>query len=231
MNSFNIAIDGPSGAGKSSLADALAAEYGLIHLDTGAMYRAVALALHQQGIAPTSSEALVQALQAIDLDMSYQDKVFLNHQDVSQAIRTPEVSQLASQYSVLPEVRQKLVALQQQIAASKGFIVDGRDICDVVLPQAEVKIYLDAAPEARAKRRMLQDAQKGKMIPYEEVLADILQRDQRDMNRKENPLRKSEQATLVDSSHLNFDQTLLALKSVVELALSERRILEPKECP
>lgn len=220
MNSFNIAIDGPSGAGKSSLADALAAQYGLIHLDTGAMYRAVALALHQQGIPPKSSEVLKQTLDTIALDMSQQDKVFLNQEDVSQAIRTPEVSQLASQYSALPEVRQKLVALQQQITASKGFIVDGRDICDVVLPNAEVKIYLDAAPEARATRRMIQDAQKGKIIPYEQVLQDILQRDARDMNRKENPLRKSEQATLVDSSQLDFDQTLAALKAVVEKSLS-----------
>ncbi len=220
MNSFNIAIDGPSGAGKSSLADALATQYGLIHLDTGAMYRAVALALYQQGIPPKSSEALKQALDTIVLDMSQKNKVFLNQEDVSQAIRTPEVSQLASQYSTLPEVRQKLVALQQQITAGKGFIVDGRDICDVVLPNAEVKIYLDATPQARAKRRMVQDAQKGKIIPYEQVLQDILQRDARDMNRKENPLRKSEQATLVNSSYLNFDQTLSALKAVVEKSLS-----------
>ncbi len=223
MNSFNIAIDGPSGAGKSSLADALAAQYGLIHLDTGAMYRAVALALHQQNIPPYSSELLKQALDSIVLDMSQKDKVLLNQEDVSQVIRTPEVSQLASQYSALPEVRQKLVMLQQQIAAPKGFIVDGRDICDVVLPDAEVKIYLDAAPEARAKRRMIQDAQKGKSLPYEVVLQDILQRDERDMNRKENPLKKSKQATLVDSSHLNFDETLAALKRVVEDSLAKRK--------
>ncbi len=223
MNSFNIAIDGPSGAGKSSLADALAAQYGLIHLDTGAMYRAVALALHQQNIPPYSSELLKQALDSIVLDMSQKDKVLLNQEDVSQVIRTPEVSQLASQYSALPEVRQKLVMLQQQIATPKGFIVDGRDICDVVLPDAEVKIYLDAAPEARAKRRMIQDAQKGNDLSYEVVLQDILQRDERDMNRKENPLKKSKQATLVDSSHLNFDETLAALKRVVEDSLAKRK--------
>lgn len=219
MSSFNIAIDGPSGAGKSSLADALAAKYGLIHLDTGAMYRAVALALEEKGIPPISSSNLQEALNTINLNMDG-NQVILNGQDISQKIRNARVSLLASQYSALPEVRQKLVHLQQQITASKGFIVDGRDICDVVLPQAEVKIYLDASPQARALRRMLQDAQKGQNIPYEKVLEDILKRDEQDMNRKENPLRKSEQAILIDSSDLNFAQTLQAMEDLVEKMLA-----------
>lgn len=223
MKPFNIAIDGPSGAGKSSLADALAAKYGLVHLDTGAMYRAVAVALDEKEISPISSPRLQEVLNTIDLKMD-KDQVILNGQDVSQKIRTARISLLASKYSALPEVRQKLVHLQQKITASKGFIVDGRDICDVVLPDAEVKIYLDASPEARAMRRQLQDAQKGQIIPYEKVLEDILKRDEQDMNRKEAPLRKSKQATLIDSSDLDFAQTVKALEDVVEKTLTSNSI-------
>ena len=220
MDKFNIALDGPSGAGKSTIADRIAQKYGLTHLDTGAMYRAIALTLDEQKISPNEGQALNEALNAIDLEMK-DGKVIVNGQDVSQTIREPKVSTLASKYSALPSVRKKMVALQQQIAENKGYILDGRDICDVVLPDAEVKLYLDARAEARAKRRMLQDAEKGKIIPYEEVLAAIEARDLQDRTRKTDPLKVSEQAVVVDSSDLTLEETVAAIEKIIEEKLQD----------
>lgn len=223
MNAFNVAIDGPSGAGKSSIADEIAGRYHLHHLDTGAMYRAIALGLSRIGIEASDSQALAEALEQLDLQMKPDGSVFLNGEDVSEAIRQPEVSLLASRYSALPSVRRRLVAMQQAIAKHKGCILDGRDICDVVLPDAEVKIYLDAKPEARARRRMLQDQLKGKSIPYEEVLQAIIERDHSDSTRREAPLKVSDQAVVVDSSDLSFEQTVEAICSVIDSALKEAK--------
>lgn len=221
MKAFNVAIDGPSGAGKSSIADAIALRYGLHHLDTGAMYRAIALYMNRLGLQPQSSAALEQALESLSLNMTRDGRVLLNGEDVSEAIRDPQVSALASSFAALPAVRKKLVAMQKEIAENKGYILDGRDICDVVLPDAEVKIYLDAAPQARAKRRMLQDQQKGKEMPYEDVLKAIIERDRQDSNRKEAPLRISDAATVVDSSDLSFDETVEAIARLIEQSLKE----------
>lgn len=215
MKKFNIAIDGPSGVGKSSAADGLAEIYNLTHIDTGAMYRAIALALHQSNIPPVCNDSLQDALNAINLEYK-EGNVILDGEDVSSSIRTPEVSLLASQYSALPPVRQKLVALQQNIAQSKGYILDGRDICDVVLPDAEIKIYLDASAAARAKRRYLQDLQKGKEVIFEKVLEDIEVRDEQDRNREISPLKVSDQAVYVDSSNMNLEETIAALQEIVE---------------
>lgn len=224
MQKFNVALDGPSGAGKSSVADEIARIYDLIHLDTGAMYRALAWKLHAMQMEPKSSKELEVALSSIDLKVNPADQsISVNGENVSQIIRTPEVSRLASIYSALPEVRIRLVALQQEIARSKGYILDGRDICDVVLPDADVKIYLDAAPEARAKRRMLQNEEKGIEEPYEEVLAAIIERDARDKNRKEAPLRVSKDARVLDSSSLNFQETVDVVCEWINQALSAQK--------
>lgn len=220
MKPFNVALDGPSGAGKSSVAKAIASKYGLHHLDTGAMYRAIALALHEMGVEPASSQALEQALEQIHLVLDH-DQVLVNGHNVTSQIRQPEISSLASQYSALPAVRKKLVAIQQQIAAHKGYILDGRDICDVVLPDAEVKIYLDASPQARARRRMLQDEEKGIYQPYEQVLQAIEARDYADQHRKTDPLQISKQATVVDSSAMDFDQTVARIEQIIQQALKE----------
>lgn len=220
MSAFNVALDGPSGSGKSSVADTIAEKYGMEHLDTGAMYRALAWKLDQMKIAPESGDALVEALKTIHLDIDH-DSVAVNGQDVTRAIREPNVSKLASLYSALPEVREKLVALQQKIASKKGYILDGRDICDVVLPDAEVKIYLDAAPEARAKRRHAQNLEKGIPSDFDEVLQAIIERDRRDTTREVNPLKISKDAEFLDSSNLTFDQTVEAVEQLIRKALSK----------
>lgn len=220
MKAFNVALDGPSGAGKSSVADVIAKTYNLTHLDTGAMYRAIALTLHSQNVKPESGQALDETLAKIQLEMK-DGQVIVNGQNITGQIRKPEVSALASTYSALPAVRHKLVDLQQKIAAKKGYILDGRDICDVVLPDAEVKLYLDAAPQARAKRRLLQDQEKGIETNYEDVLNGILKRDEADRSRKTDPLRISKAATVVDSSELTFDETVNAVCQIIDQTLKE----------
>lgn len=221
MRKFNVALDGPSGAGKSTAADLLGERLHLHHLDTGAMYRAIAYGLNAAGIAPQESEALSNALTTMDLEVQDQN-ILLNGQDLTREIRTPEMSRLASLYSALPSVRKHLVAMQQKIASKKGYILDGRDICDVVLPDAEVKIYLDASVEARARRRLLQDLEKGKDVTYEEVFKDIEARDLQDRTRAVSPLRISRQASLLDSSNLTLEQTVDAMEALVLESLGER---------
>lgn len=215
MSSFNVALDGPSGAGKSSVADRIAEKYNLIHMDTGAMYRAVAYALNQLQIEPAEAEVLAEALENLDLNFA-NGKVEWNGLDISKEIRTPEGSRLASLYSALPSIRKKMVDIQQKTAASKGYIVDGRDICDVVLPDAEVKIYLDASADARAMRRYKQDLEAGKKVEYDQVYADIKARDLRDSTREVSPLSISKQAEYVDSSDLSLDETVDLLCRLID---------------
>lgn len=220
MSTFNIALDGPSGVGKSTTADLLAERFGLHHLDTGAMYRAIGYGLHQKKIDPAESPALQQALDQMHLEVNGQ-QICLDGQDVTEIIRTPQVSLLASQYSALPSVRRRLVAMQQAIAAHKGYILDGRDICDVVLPDAEVKLYLDASTQARARRRYLQDTEKGKQVTFEEVCQDIEARDLQDRSRTVSPLRISENATVIDSSDLTLEQTVEKMAEVIRQTLGD----------
>ena len=220
MKKFNIALDGPSGVGKSSAADGLAARYGLTHIDTGAMYRAIALGMQEKGIEPKESRELTEALNGLEVKLEG-DQIFLNGNNVSSQIRTPLISNLASVYSAIPSVRRKLVALQQEIASEKGYILDGRDICDVVLPDAEVKIYLDASAQARAMRRYLQDKNKGLDVDYEDVLSQIQQRDEQDRTRAVSPLKISADAEVIDSSELNLEQTIEALAAHVEKTLQK----------
>lgn len=211
---INIAIDGPSGVGKSTVSDCVADRLQMRHLDTGAMYRCVALYLKQNGVDIDDVSALEQALKQIHIAFD-NDVVLLNGQDVTQAIRMNAISMFTSKVSALPQVRTRLVALQQEIAKDKGYIVDGRDICSVVLPNAEVKIYLDASPHARAERRYKEYLSKEIEADYEAIYQDILARDDQDMHRAYSPLVKAEDAIVIDTSDLTIDQVVDAVLDLV----------------
>lgn len=208
---LNIAMDGPVGAGKSSIADAVAKELGILHLDTGAMYRALGLTALRRGI-PLEDEAAVTALaKMVDITVAHEQdgqRTFVDGQDVTGDIRTPEVSMAASAVGRYLGVRRELVALQQRLAATTPMLVDGRDVCLRILPNAPVKIYLTASAEERARRRWLEMQQRGDDTPYETVLKDLRARDEQDMNREIDPLRPTEDATIVDSTHLTFDEVV-----------------------
>lgn len=207
--SVNIAIDGPSGAGKSTLARRLAANLGFIYVDTGALYRAIALSMLRRNA--DTEEQIIGSLKELDVTLGYQDgeqHVFANGEDVSGLIRTPEVTMAASKVSAIPEVRKYLFDLQQNLAKTKSVVMDGRDIGTVVLPDADVKIFLTASPEKRAMRRYLEMQEKNIVgQTYEEVLADVIRRDEQDMNREIAPLRQAEDAVLVDTSDLDLNES------------------------
>lgn len=221
MNKINVAIDGTSGVGKSSVADQLAERFNMIHLDTGAMYRCIALALKKAAAALDDEAAIQKVLDESEISFDPQKNVYLNGENVSKAIRTDEISALTSRVSQIPKIRQNMVALQQKIAASQGYIVDGRDICSVVLPDAQVKIFMSAAPEARATRRMLQNRQLGLDDDYETILKDIIARDQQDMNRAISPLIKAEDAIEVDTSHLTKEEVTEQIAGYIQKAMKE----------
>lgn len=206
-----IAIDGPAGSGKSTLARNLARALGFLFLDTGAMYRALALAAQRAGIPPDDEARLTTLAQQVTIQLQTEgetQRVWLNGEDVSEAIRTPEISNLASQISVYPGVRQAMVALQRAIAAqSTGVVAEGRDTTTVVFPDATVKIYLDASPQERARRRQHQLQQQGIEEPYEKVLLEILERDARDASRAHSPLRIAEDAIVVQNDGWTKEQT------------------------
>ena len=205
---INIAIDGPSGAGKSTIADILASKLSYVHLDTGAMYRSAALLAIKNKVSLSDEEKIVELMENnFKLDMA-NDKVFLNGEDISDAIRTNEVSMAASDISKLSGVRKALVKSQQEIASKKGYIVDGRDICTVVLPDAEVKIFLTATSEDRARRRLEQNRQKGLIDDYDKILEDIKKRDYQDSHRANSPLVKADDATLIDSSNMSINEVV-----------------------
>ena len=214
---INIAIDGPSGAGKSTISDILAERLGYAHLDTGSMYRAVAYTALNRGIALDDEDAVVRMIEEdMDLEMHSDGTIVCNGEDISDKIRTNEISMAASDVSKLGGVRKALVAMQQRIAAAKGYIVDGRDICEVVLPDAEVKIYLTASAEARAQRRYLQNKEKGIEGDLKTILEDIKKRDYQDSHRENSPLRKAEDAIEVDSSDMNIDEVVDTLCRLYE---------------
>lgn len=221
MRKINVAIDGPSGAGKSSIAKEVARQSGLKHLDTGKMYRALSLALNQAGISPDQPEQIDQALLSLDLDVK-DGRVFINGEDVTDQLMDDHLSSLTSRFASNPSVRKKLVAEQQKITASKGYILDGRDICDVVLPDAEVKLYIDASAEQRAKRRLEQNQQLGDYSQsYEEVLARIEERDKNDREREVSPLRQSKDAIYLDNGELSFAQSVEEILSLIRKAQME----------
>ena len=220
MNGFySIAIDGPSGAGKSSLARRLARELGFIYVDTGAIYRCVGLAAHRRGL-DTKNEAEIGAmLPEIKIEMRYnadgEQRMFLDGEDVSSEIRLPEISICTSNAAALPNVRAYLLEMQRAMAQTHNVIMDGRDIGTVVLPGAELKIFLTASPEARAERRLLELRAKGVQADYDEVLRDIRYRDEQDSGRSTAPLREADDAVRVDTSEIDFEQSAALLRSIV----------------
>lgn len=203
-----IAIDGPSGAGKSTLGKMLAKKFDLLYLDTGAMYRAVGLAVSQAGIGADDKSKIIEITKNVKIELVGKPdnlQVLLNGKDVSKEIRTNNISQIASIVSGISEVRKNLVERQRDLGetSEKGAVLDGRDIGTVVFPNADIKFFLTAKPEARAKRRYQEDLERGRAISYEETLAEINKRDERDVNREDSPLKIAEDACVIDTSEMD----------------------------
>lgn len=216
---LNIAMDGPVGAGKSSIAKAVADRLGILHLDTGAMYRAVGLSAIRAGINLQDEEAVTAYTKRIDVSVAHSEtgqRTIVNGEDLTDFIRTPEVSMAASAVGRYQGVRREMVAIQQRLAASTPMLVDGRDICVRVLPNATVKLFLTASAEERARRRWAEMQQKGDAAPYEDVLRDLRARDEQDMNRQVDPLRPTQDAVIVDSTSMTFEQVVDHILSIVE---------------
>lgn len=219
MMPMNIAIDGPVGAGKSSIADQVAQRLNILHLDTGAMYRAFGLYALRSGADLTSEAALSALAEDVDVQVKYENgaqRTLLFGEDVSELIRTGEVSAAASAVSKWPAVRRRMVRAQQEMARTADMLIDGRDIGTVVLRDSPCKIFLTAAAEERARRRYLQQMEKGDSTPYEQVLRELNARDEQDMNRKTDPLRQAEDAVLVDSTDMTQEETVEAIVRIVE---------------
>ena len=216
---LNIAIDGPVGAGKSSIADMVAERLGILHLDTGAMYRALGWAALQKGIDLQDEQAVTALCLALPISVRHEadgQHTLVDGQDVTGLIRTPEVSMAASTVSRYADVRRAMVRLQQKLAAETDMILDGRDICTTVLPNATAKIYLTASCEERARRRLKQWQDEGSDISFEQVLEEVRKRDEQDMNRAVEPLRQAEDAVLVDSTDMAMEQTVETILRIVE---------------
>ena len=219
MKTRKIAIDGPAGAGKSSLAKAAAKELGYIYIDTGAMYRAVGLAVLNEGLNPKTKEDVFSVLDSVNIDIKYFDgeqNIFLNGNNVSKLIRTPEVSVAASDVAVIPEVRKKLVAIQRELSQKNDVIMDGRDIGTRVLPDADVKIFLTATAEERANRRYKELLEAGDSVAYEDVLKDIIYRDKNDSERETDPLRQAEDSILFDTTGYNVEESKNKLIEIIK---------------
>jgi cytidylate kinase len=207
--SFNIAVDGPAGAGKSTIAKRVAKELSFIYVDTGAMYRAIALYMIRNGISPQEDDRLEETCKKLHIDITYQDgaqQVILNGENVTGQLRTEEVGNMASAFAAKPCVRAALLTLQRDLAAKSDVLMDGRDIGTNILPGAQLKIYLTASVETRAERRFLELQEKGVPCDLDSIKKDIEERDERDKNREIAPLCQAEDAVLVDSSDLTIDQ-------------------------
>lgn len=211
---MNVAIDGPAGAGKSTIAKKVAKALGYIYVDTGAMYRAMALYLIRQGLKKEDTDKISQCCEGAQISIAYENgeqQVILNGENVNGLIRTPEVSEMASVSSAEPAVRVKLVSLQQELAAKTSVVMDGRDIASKVLPDAQVKVYLTASSSCRAKRRYDEMVAKGEKCDIDEIEKDIIDRDYRDMHRENSPLVQVEEAVLIDSSNMNIEEVTEAI--------------------
>lgn len=215
---IQIAIDGPSGAGKSTMARLLAKQLRFVYVDTGAMYRAVGLFAQRAGLEEGEIEKILPMLEKIQINIQYiqgEQRIFLNGEDVSEAIRTEKSGRYASAVSALPAVRQFLLGLQRRLAENENVIMDGRDIGTVILPQAQVKIFLTASPEERARRRFAELREKGQPADYDQVYQDLLERDRRDSQRAAAPLRPAEDAETLDATAYSLEETLERLKQIV----------------
>ena len=225
MKHQSIAIDGPAGAGKSTLARALARELGFLYVDTGAIYRTVALKVLRTGGDPARPEQVVPVLAALDIRLEHgpdgEQRMYLDGEDVSRAIREHRVSGAASQVAAIPQVRAFLLDFQRRQAEEHDIVMDGRDIGTVVLPGADVKIFLTAAPEARAHRRLRELEQRGEQADFDTILRDIRLRDQQDESRAAAPLRQAEDAVLLDTTSLNLEESLKALLSLVKERIAQ----------
>lgn len=219
MKTVQVAIDGPAGAGKSTISKQLAAQLGFVYIDTGAMYRAAALfCLEREIDIRNDVSAVLSVLDEITINLQQTDRlhIFLNGRDVSDEIRTNEVSMGASNIALIPQVRLKLVDLQREIASKQSVVMDGRDIGTYVLPNATVKIFLTASPEVRAKRRHLELLEKGTSCDYEKVLEELKARDKNDSEREFAPLKQADDAILLDTSELTLEESIQAMKRLVE---------------
>jgi cytidylate kinase len=225
---YAIAIDGPSGAGKSSLARACASAFGFLYVDTGAIYRTVGLAAYRRGMDRKDEAVVAAMLPELDIRMAYNEqgeqRMYLNGEDVSAEIRLPEISICASDVSALPAVRAYLLEMQRKMARENNVIMDGRDIGTVVLPGAELKIFLTASAEARAERRMKELVAKGVEADFEEVLRDIRYRDEQDSNRAAAPLKPAEDSVLVDTTEIDFAASEALLRSIIREKLGVKEI-------
>ena len=217
---YSIAIDGPAGAGKSTIARALAKELGYYYVDTGAIYRTVAYFLDLLGISPKDADGVHRYIDELTIQIEYDEEgkqhMLMNGMDVTGEIRTPDISQKASLVSAHPEVREMLLDMQRDVARKHNVIMDGRDIGTVVLPKATVKIFLTASAEVRAKRRTDELLAKGQKVNFEQVLKDIQQRDHQDSTRAVAPLKQAADAVLLDTSDMDIDAVLAAMKKLVE---------------
>ena len=221
---INIAIDGPSGAGKSTLAKRIAAELGYIYVDTGALYRAIGLYVYERGADPSNAGRVIELLPEINIELRYTDgaqSVILNSRDVSDDIRLPNISMYASSVSKIPSVREFLLDLQRDMAKNNNVIMDGRDIGTVILPDADVKIFLTASDEGRAKRRFLELTEKGVETTLEEVLAEMKARDKQDRSRKIAPAVPAADAVILDNTELDFEGTVEAALEIIRSKIGE----------
>ena len=216
---INVAIDGPAGAGKSTIAKAAAKALGFIYVDTGALYRTIALNAVRTGVID-DTDKIIEMLGSTDVKLGFADDgtqcVYLNGEDVSSQIRTPEISMGASKVSAIPKVREFLLDLQRDIAKENNVIMDGRDIATVVLPDAKPKIFLYASPECRAERRYKELIEKGESVSYEDVLADVNQRDYQDSHREIAPLKPTEDSVMADTSSLTLDESIDLIINVIK---------------
>lgn len=213
---FNIAIDGPSASGKSTIAKQLAKKLGFVHIDTGAMYRAVALICLNQDIDLNDEKACFNIVKDLKIELPKENMILVNGQDVSLLIRNDKVSKAASQVSKHRSVRDVLVSIQRDIASKKGFVLDGRDITSVVLPDAEVKIFQTADASVRARRRYNELIKNGIKTTYEEVHSDLVERDERDMNRQESPLIKVEDAIEINTTSMSIEEVVSQIVNIIE---------------
>ncbi len=224
MASIAVAIDGPAGAGKSTLSRKTAERLGFIYVDTGALYRAVGLKFSREGADEALDCDIREILSGTTVDIRFvqgEQRVFLDGEDVSGLIRTPEASMMASAVSAKPEVRQYLLEMQRKIARENNVVMDGRDIGTVVLPEAKVKIYLTASAEARAKRRYEELCEKGQSVDYQDVYNDMVERDRNDMNREIAPLKKADDAVVADTTECDLEQSLELILKIVKEGLED----------